>query len=94
MTQSTGVIRYSNIGVAGVYQPSDAYNAYLQTTYLDTGKITVEHSRELDVVTTVVNFRSDPDKAEFLADATINAEKERRAAFYTANGVTIQSTID
>jgi hypothetical protein len=94
MTQSTGVIRYSNIGVSGVYQPSAAYNEYLQTTYIDTGKITVEHSRELDVVTTYVNFRSDADKAEFMADATINAEKELRSAFYTANGVTIQSTIN
>lgn len=94
MTQSTGVITVRNVGRDGVYQPSNAYNAYLQTTYIDTGKITVDHQRDGEMIQTFVNFRSAEDKAAFLADSVINAEKALRSAFYAARGSVLTSNIE
>lgn len=94
MTQSTGVITVRNVGLNGAHMPSAAYNEYLQTTYIDTGMITVEHVRDGEMLQTFVNFRSDADKATFLADSVINAEKDLRAAFYVQRGSLLSSTIE
>lgn len=94
MTQSTGVITVRNVGRDGAYQPSAAYNAYLQTTYIDTGMLTVEHTREGSMLQTFVNFRSAEDRATFTSDPVIVAEAAQRSAFYADKGSAITSTIE
>jgi len=93
---TTGIIKYSNIGPAGMYQSSDEYNEYLQRVYIDTGIVTMEHTVvDSATRTTAVTFRSDADKAAFLADPVIANERAARKAFNQEHSIfaEVQSNI-
>ena len=71
------------------YSPSAEYNSYVNSTYVATGKMTTVSNFDPATLTATlaVAFASDADRAAFLNDPIIVAERAKRAEYNQLHGI-------
>lgn len=85
---------------ADAFQLSAEQRAYIDNTYINTGKMTEEKTvagsapGALTSVTLTHRFSSLEDMQEYMADPQIQAIKAQADSFYAARGVTPQRSAD
>jgi hypothetical protein len=93
MTKSVTVRLQMPEGVAP-YTLSQEFATYMNETYIDTKRVTVEVSIDeaTKYVVSTMKFATDADKAAYFADPMVVASITERRTYNTANGIVLVDT--
>jgi len=94
MTKSVTVRLQVPEGVAP-YTLSQEFATYMNETYIDTGRISIEMSVDpaTKYVVSSMTFASDADRTAYFADAKVMESINERRAYNTSNGIVLIDTI-